>query len=352
MTAALNASTGKVVTPGDEQRSEPNDDDEARSAAFLRYLVHGEHGMTDEQRSLLEGADAGEFRAMGTDVDESAGFLVPALFRNKIIEALEAFGGIRSLADPLNTDSGASMLYPTSDQTAKKGRILAEGNPATEDNANVGQKELISFTYTSDIMRISRQLLQDNAYDLAGKVPGMLGERIARAQAEHWAIGDDTGEPQGLVVGRDTARDVELVLAGEVTFDELVDLEHVVNIAYRRLGNCGWLMSDTVHAAVQKLKDSNGDPIYQRSIAAGTPDRLLGYPITIDDDLPAKSATAGDVQVLFGDFRKAYVIRDVTGVAVLRLAERYAEFNQVGFVSFVRADGMVQDTGAYAAIIN
>ena len=119
-------------------------------------------------------------------------------------------------------------------------------------------------------------------------------------------------------------------------------LEHSVDPAYR--GNAKWMMSDSALMKTKLLVDSQGRPLWAASISTGAPDTLMGYPIIINNDMAVMAA--GAKSVLFGDSQK-YIIRDVLGVTLLRLEERYADFHQVAFLAFARMDGDLLDAGTH-----
>ncbi len=130
--------------------------------------------------------------------------------------------------------------------------------------------------------------------------------------------------------------------ATAVTYDELVDVMHSVDPIYRAKGT--WLMSDTTYAALRKLKDGQNRALYG-DMAGSAPNMLLGRPIAIDPNMP--SMTTGQKSILFGDL-STYYVRIVKGPRVMRLQERYAEFAQLGFMAFLRADGDLVDGGGGA----
>lgn len=306
---------------------------------FTAYVRHG------EVRPSLS-------RQQSVGVDTAGGFLVPDDFRASIIEALLDFGGARRLAENITTANGHDIQMPTADETTIKGRILAENAAVVTTDLSFGSKTLGAHMYSSDFVKVSRQLLTDSEIDLPSYIGRKLGERIGRLQADHWIIGTDVGQPQGLNVGRNTAKDVDLTTAGTITYDELIDLVHKPDVAYRNLSGTAFIMHDTVLAAVRKIKDANSLPIWQQGMIPGQPSSLFGYPVVVDNSMPAKSATVGAVQILFGNFNRAYIVRDVSGISMLRLDERFADNLQVAFLAWVRSDGMVKDSAAYAAMIN
>lgn len=319
------------------------DDPEVRKA-FDAYLREGDDSM---------------LRAQGTTVGSQGGYTVPDGFRNTITETLKSFGGVRRLAEVIPTDSGNDMPWPTNDDTGNTGAILAENTQASEQAVTFGGKTLGAYTYTSGMVPVSLQLLQDTGVDLESFLGRRLGQRIARAQAAHFLTGTGASQPQGLVtaatVGKTTAS------ATAITYDELVDLVHSVDVAYLEGGEVGtgtgpavpgvgWLMSSQVLAYLRKLRDDSGGagvgrPLIEPSVQAGVPTSLLGYPIYVTAGM-ATSVAATNKTIAFGNVRAAYAIRDVGAPQVLRLVERFADYLQVGFLAWHRSDGLVQDSSA------
>jgi HK97 family phage major capsid protein len=119
-----------------------------------------------------------------------------------------------------------------------------------------------------------------------------------------------------------------------------VDLKHSVDAAYR--SNAEFMMNDLTVAAISKLLDGNGKPLWAAGIQVGAPDTILNHPYVVNNDMAVMAASAKSI--LFGDFSK-YMIRDVLGITMMRLAERYADFLQVGFMAFMRTDADLLDAG-------
>lgn len=321
--------------------------DEYRSA-FATYMRRGMTGLNgDEQRLLQEGfVEDTEGRAQAAGVPAAGGYTVPQGFRNKMVETLKAFGGILSVAEILNTDTGASLPWPTNNDTANEGGLLSENTAVTEQDLVFGSNKLGAHMYTSKLVRVSYQLLQDSAFNLEAWLPVKLGERIGRGSARHFAAGTGVDQPQGIITG--LTNGVETAAVGKIGYDDLVDLEHVVDPAYRNSSRTGYLLHDTALRDFRKLKDTTGRPLWVPAIAGGIPSTINGQPYTVDNSLPAFAG--GSKSVVFGDIHAAYVARVVAGAQTLRLAERYAEYLQVGFLGFQRLDGIVQDNSAAAVL--
>jgi HK97 family phage major capsid protein len=308
--------------------------------AFDGYLRRGADGINAEQRSMLER----EFRDLSVGTNTAGGYTVPPGFAQRITDAMKAFGGMLDVSNVITTDSGQSLVWPTADDTGNVGAILAENNAAPTQDITFGQKTLGAYMYTSKMVKVSFQLLNDSAFDLNAWLPGKFAQRIGRAINAHFTNGTGGGaQPVGLVpnltVGKTGATGQTLT----VTSDDLIDVIHSVDPAYRN-ERSRFMLADTSVKVVRKLKDTTGQYLWQPGLTAGSPDSLLGYAVTINQDMPAMSANAKSIA--FGDFNAAYVIRQVQGIQVLRLNERFADALQVGFLSFARFDGNVDDTNA------
>lgn len=336
----------RSTNPRPVEEEERDVSDEYREA-FGAYLRRGDNGMTPEGRSLLEqGFVALEDRAQAAGVDAAGGYTVPKEFLVRMTEALKAFGGLLGVAEVLNTTSGAPLQWPTNDDTSNVGAILAENSQVTEQDFVFGSTSLAAHMYTSKMVRVSRQLLQDTAFNLEEWLPRKLGERIGRAAAGHFGTGTGTGQPQGIVTG--LTKVTSTATASKIGYDDLVDLEHSVDPAYRQSATVRYLLHDFALRELRKLKDTTNRPLWVPAIAGGPPSTINGYAYTIDNSLPAPADDAKPI--VFGDIRAAYAVRVVNGAQTLRLAERYADYLQIGFLGFQRLDGKVQDTSAAAAL--
>ena len=329
-----------------------SDNDRRYKAAFNGWLTRGMNGLSAEQRNrLVEGLVTLEARALGVGTGSAGGFTVPQDFLSEIVKRMKAFGAVQRVARVVTTESGADMPFPTMDDSANVGRILAENTQLTQTDVAFGTKTLKAYVYSSDLVLVSLQLMMDTAFDIEGDLKDALGERIGRIMNQHFTTGSGTAQPQGLVTGGTVGVTGATGTTGTfgadsgVIYDNLVSLIHSVDPAYRASGRCRWMIGDTALAAVRKVKNTQNQPLWQPSMQEGTPDSLLGYPVEINPDMPAPAASAKTIA--FGDFMAGYLIRQVRDIQMTRLDERYADFLQVGFFGFSRADGMVRDANAY-----
>ena len=132
-------------------------------------------------------------------------------------------------------------------------------------------------------------------------------------------------------------------------FDEIIDLFHSVDPAYRASPSCRFMFNDSTLSAIRKLKDGDGNYLWQAADGrAGEPAAILGRGYVINQAMD--SIATAKKTVLFGDMNK-YVVRRVRDFTLLRLAERYAEYYQVGFLAFNRLDGELLDTAAVKHLV-
>jgi len=347
--ASLDAALGSVDMPEipGVQRGEATPSDEDRyAAAFGNFLRGGTARLSPEHRELMEGNFRPE-NAASVGSGPAGGYTMPPAFRSTMVEVMKAYGVMLSEAESISTDTGAALPWPTNDDTANVGAILAENAQVVEQDVTFGTANLDAYMFTSKLVRASLQFLNDspNAEQwLARK----LGERIGRILSKMFTTGTGTNEPDGLMVSASVgATGVgSLASTGGFTYDALIDLQESLDPAYGSDPNCKFMAHQNVRKALRKLKDSSGKPIWEPSIAAGAPDVLLGKPFLVNNDIaiPAQNSKS----LGYGNIRAAYVMRQVSGSAsLLRLNERYADFLQVGFLAFERWDGTLQDANAF-----
>lgn len=346
MDAALNARTAEIErleraldyevrsqTPQAEPVIEPVIERSDRHDAFLRYLRTGD--------------PSGLERALTVGTDSSGGYVVPDLFRNELQQTLKEYGGVREVATVITTDSGQNLEWPTFNGTAQVGAIVAENVQVAELDPAFGIASLDSYLWSSKLVRVPIQLTQDSAIDMESFLRNALAERIARIQNTKFTVGTGTGEPDGVAVGATVG--VTAASPTAITPDEVINLVHSVDPAYR--AGARFMMNDAVIATIRKLKEATTNAyMWQPGMQAGVPDSLLGYPVTVNQDMDAALA-ATDVAILFGNFKRYYVIRDVKSFEVMVLKERYADYHQVGYLGFSRSDGTKADTAAVKSLI-
>ncbi|MFJ1808540.1 MULTISPECIES: phage major capsid protein [unclassified Streptomyces] len=342
----------QATQEADNERHGGEDRSAAYANAWRTWMRDGATELSAEERTALRSGfvDGRELRAAGVATGAAGGYLVPAPFRAQMVETMKFYGAMRDVAEVITTETGATLPWPTNDDTANVGAILAENTQVTEQDVTIGQADVGAFMYTSKLVRVSLQLLNDSAFDMESWLARKLGERIGRAQNAHFTTGTGTAQPEGVQTNAVIGKTGTTGQTTSVTYDDLIDLIHSVDPAYRSSGRARFMLNDATLAAARKLKDGQSRPLWEPSVQVGVPDGLLGYTYTVNQDMPVMAANARSI--LFGDFFAGYLIRDVQDVQLLRLAERYADYLQVGFLAFARTDGTPQDTGAYKAYRN
>jgi HK97 family phage major capsid protein len=338
------------VVPGGD--GEPkNDADAAYVEAWSAFLRNGPQDMDPDQRKVLNARRVTDLpkNAAGVGTGAAGGYAVPPEFREQFIQTLKFYGPMLQEAEVITTDSGANMPWPTNDDTGNVGAILAENTQVTEQDVTLGQTSIDAYMYTSKLVRASFQLMQDMP-GFESWLMARLGERVGRILNAHFTTGTGTSQPNGIVTGGTVG------VTGAGSFgstgvlgtgkgDVLIDLIEALDPAYGASNNLKFMGHQAVRKAVRKLQDSQGRYMWEISLQNGVPDSLLGYQFLINNDMAVPAASSKSL--LFGDIRAAYLARIVKELTTLRLTERYADYLQVGFLAFERADGEVQNANAY-----
>jgi HK97 family phage major capsid protein len=339
-----------------KERIDPTDTTEYKKA-FVHWLRYGRDGLDAELRHILhygygrDSAPLADGQRAQTITTTAGGYLIPRGFRAELIQAMKAYGGVRANARILDTDAGNTLDIPTVDDTSNVGRLLSINTAVTTTDIVFGQVNLDAYKYSSDLVLAPVELMQDSAFDMNGMVTSLLAERLGRITETHYTTGTGTNQPNGVVTAAATGVTATTGGATSVTADNIMDLFHSVDPAYR--GGASFMMNDLTVASIRKLKTGvSGDNTYlwQPGLQAGAPDTLLGRPVIVNQAMAVMAANAHSI--LFGNFQN-YWIRDVLGVRFVRLDERYADSDQVGFVVFLRTDGdRVGPSGSIKAFVN
>lgn len=324
-----------------------DDKDKAFDRAFTNFLRHGISDLAPEDKTVMIANRAGDvLNAAGVGTGAAGGYTVAPEFRDKLVETQKWYGPMLQEAEVIYTDTGANLQWPTNDDTGNVGAILAENTQVTEQDVIFGTAALDAYMYTSKQVRVSYQLLQDNAFDINTWLPKKLGQRLGRILNQHFTTGTGTNQPDGIVTSATVGvtGTGSFATTGGISFDNIIDLLESMDPAYGEGDGLKFMGHQSVRKALRKLKDGQGRYLWEPSVQAGVPNQVQGYAFVLNNDMPALAA--GSKSLLFGNIRDAYVIRIVRGIQTLRLQERYADFLQVGFLAFERADGTMQDAGA------
>lgn len=323
---------------------------------YWRYLCRGIEGLNAEEKRMLHTRyDQAETR--GTDpqittTDSAGGFLVPTSFSNEIDAKMKWYGSILAACTIFDDPIGGTLEWPSVDDTSNTGTIqTTEASQIAVQDMTFGQVLFGHHTFTSGIVQVSRQLVQDERVSLLRSVlSDALSERLGRNINAKLTTGTGTNQPYGIVTVSSQGKEAASQTA--FTKAELIDLQHSVDKAYRDNPRSAWMMNDAILAAARKLDVGNTDTvqIFYPGLAAGEPDRLLGKPVWINNDMAATQAQSAKI-ILFGDFDK-YKIRRISPVSIERNDTLYWDYLKVGFMGWTRLDGNLITAGAIKYLQN
>lgn len=269
------------------------------------------------------------YDALQIGTDSEGGYLVPDEFENTLIDKLEEENFIRGLATIITSGSGDKKIpvvasHGTAVWTDEEGEY-------TESDDAFGSVNLGAHKLTS-IIKVSEELLNDSVFNLETYIAQEFARRMAAAEEAAFINGDGTGKPTGLLTSGEDG--VTAASAVAITADEIIDLYHSLRAPYRK--NAKFITNDSTIKAIRKLKDANGQYLWQPGLQAGQPDTILNRPIFTSAYVP--EIGTGNKIMLFGDL-SYYWIADRQGRSFQRLNELFAKNGQIGFRVFQRVDG-------------
>ena len=329
----------KFFENASKEIKKPEDGIDALQAVAL-YLRNGSN-VSPEQAIAIR-------NAMSTTTTTEGGYTVPAMIEGMVVDALKAFGGVRSVAQVLSTAGGNALSYPTSDGTSEVGEIVAENAAATGSDITFGTVAVNPYKYSSKKIALPWELIQDSAIDVVGFVTNRLATRLARITNQHYTTGTGSSQPYGVAARAASGKVGTTGQTTSVIYDDLIDLIHAVNSAYRARG-AKFMLADSSLKVLRKIKDTTGRPIWtpgdNEGIADGVPATICGYSYVVNDDVAAMAANAKSI--LFGDFSQ-FVVRDVQGSTSIRRFDdsAFALNGQVGFCGWLRTGSNLLDTAA------
>ena len=306
-----------AVAKTDEKTGRASDE---YSAAFWNQTRRKDSVTPEMKNALQEG------------VDSEGGYLVPDEFEHTLVQALEQENIVREHAHVFTTSSGNHKIpVVTSKGTASW--IDEEG--AIPESDDVFGQQMIGAHKVGTLIKVSEELLNDSAFDLEGYFASEFARRIGNKEEDAFFNGDGVGKPLGILAATGGAQvGVTAASATAVTADEIIDLFYSLEAPYRK--NAIWVLNDASIAAIRKLKDNNGQYLWQPALHEGTYDTLLGKRIFTSPFVPEMKS--GQKSVIFGDL-SFYWIGDRQGITFKRLNERYADTGQIGFIATKRLDG-------------
>ena len=323
---------------------------------FWRWAASpfGQNQLNESERRMLE--TRGTSTQIGTS-DSLGGYNIPQSFSNTLENNMKWYGGMLEAAGIMNDTIGGTLKYPSLDDTAVNGAVIAQGVGTTVSDLTFGNVLFSEYTIDSKIIKMSNELINDNRVGLVQETLGeLLPNRLGRAVNSLLTNGTGTNQPYGLTT---TVTNSALTTAGgtAITKAELIRAQHAIDKAYRQGPNVGWMMHDTILGYLRTLDVGNTDTvqIFTPSLVQGTPDRLLGMPIYINNDLEAAHSTnrvpvTGKKHIYLGDFGK-FKVRRIGGINLSRNEQLYWAERAVGFMGYLRLDSNLVNANAIKYIL-
>ena len=321
--------------------------------AFHAYLrAEGQMGAMDaEARSVLSrGYTTVEQRAQ-TTTNTAGGYTVPTELMNILIKSMQAWGPMYSedVATVLTTSGGGQITMPTVNDTAVTAGAHTEGATLTDDggkDVTFGQKVLEAFAYDTEWLRVSKELADDSIMAMEQVLGDLLGERLGRIANLQLTTGSGSSAPNGVVTASTLGKTATGTAA--ITGDEIIDLVHSIDPAYRMGPKVQFMFNDSTLAAIRKLKDGDGNYLWQMgNVQQGQPGSLLGYSYRVNQAMG--SLAAGNKVMLFGDFGKHYVRK--VGAPLIGALQDKDFWPGFGVAGYIRFDGELADTAAIKHLI-
>jgi HK97 family phage major capsid protein len=310
--------TGKPGKVGAEPEDKPGIASKAYKTAFWNSI---------RKRNFI---DVQDVLTIGTDAN--GGYLVPDEYERRLLDALQDENFFRTLATVIQTQNGQHTIpVVASHGTA----AWMDENGAYPESDDTFDKVTLDAYKLGTAIKVSEELMNDSVFDIESYISTEFARRIGAAEEEAFLTGDGVKKPTGVFtkVAATTGGTTELPTA-TLTFDSMMDLFHSLRSVYRNRAQ--FILNDTTVKALRKIKDNNGNYIWQPSVVAGQPDTILNRPYKTS--IYAPELTAGKTPILFGDF-SYYWIADRQGRSFKRLSELYAANGQIGFLASERVDG-------------
>lgn len=341
-----------VLSQEEEQRNvkltPENKGKELRNIVFDKFLRQGISELSNEERSVLR-----ELRAQGIDPDSKGGYTVPTQMQARIVESMKAYGGIASVSQVLSTSTGQTIEWATADGTAEEGELLGENTETSEEDTSFGTASLGAKKLSSKIIRISNELLQDSGVDIEAYLARRIADRIGRGEAKYLINGTGASagagkpvQPKGLAAS--VTNTTNTAAATKVTWQEVLALKHAIDPAYRGGTSFRLAFNDNTLKLISEMTDAQNRPLWLPDIVGVAPASVLNVPYVIDQGID--DIGAGKKFMFCGDFSR-FIVRRVNYMVLKRLVERYAEFDQTGFLAFHRFDCILEDIAAIKALV-
>lgn len=317
-------------------------------AAYLRSMVPDAAPLPAEVRAVLQrGYQQIENRALVTTTNSAGGYAVPTELQAELIKTMAIYG---PMYDPgvtreLVTTGGYAMPWPTVDDTANSGAATTQGTTLTDDGTGdpaFGQKQLDAYSFATKWVRVSKELADDSVLVIEAVLNDLLGERLGRLANTQLTTGTGSSAPNGVITATSAGKTAASTTA--FTADEIIDLEHSIDAAYRGSPKFAFMFHDLVLAAIRKLKDGQGNYLWAAgNYQQGVPATINGRRYHINNAM-SSAFTTGQKLILAGDFNK-YFVRKV-GAPLIGAIQDKDFWPGFGVAGWIRFDGELMDTAA------
>jgi len=290
-----------------------------------------------------------EFRAVssvGTGAN-AAGEFVPKSFYDSYVKVLASYAGMRQAGCTVYpTAAGENLHIPKVDDSTVSGAVVGEHVASADDSTNdVATSEIILYDWRVDshVQRVSKKLLRNSGFPVEQWLGDVLFDRVARKQNALFTVGGGTTEPTGAVVGA-TDSGVDTASATAISYNNLVDLQNSLNVAYESAGECVFMMHQNTFAIVRKILDEQDRPLFGTgNIQEGAPLQLLGKRVVLNNAMATGHLAKS---ILYGNFKAGYVIRDIDSAELSINPYLYWATDDLGFRYTAYGDGAVVDAKA------
>jgi len=334
------AEMGETATAETRQKAIAETDE--YRAAFGNYLRRGLSGMAPEERGVLNQC-YNEQRDMLTTAATAGGYVVPQDFYDTVVSAKVPGVAMRKTnARVITTSNGRDLPIPT--QSAYGAAAYVSEGAAITETDDTGAKVTAKAYTAARMTKVSIQLLEDGAVDVAGLVAQNIGKAFMKFEDPEFLVG--TGSGSSHITGATTnASPVTVATGGTTTFTyaDLLAFFFSVQPQYRQTGE--FVLMDTAMATLLGLKDSSNRPIWTASSVPGEPDSLMAKPLYTSPNFATEAANS--LFGLWGDFSNGYAIRQDGTLNVRRTDERFIDSLEVGFIAWERLDGVITDANAF-----
>ena len=290
---------------------------------FDKWLRKGKDSLAPEELKVLTVSN-----------DNTAGYLAPPEYVREIIKGIVEYSPIRSIAR-VRTTTNRSVQVPKRTGEFAAQWVAEEGARTETTGYAVGLEEIPAHELYA-LVDISEQELEDSVFNLESEMNAEFVEQFAKAEGNAFVSGNAIGKPQGLL----TNANVNNVAKGGAALDgdSMISAAHNVKAEYGRNGT--YVMNRSTVSAVRKLKDGGGQYIFQPGLyQMGVGSNILGHPIVEATDMP--NVAGGTKPVLFGDFRRGYMIVDRVNLSIMRDPFTQAASGNVRYLARRRVGGQV-----------